>query len=300
MINQLLACIAERNPMHATKVVSNLDRIAGMRDDLDRFLHDYAPFMQRQGIDGSRLCDAYLAMVGQMTEARLDFARTGKYATEFQEQAIAGVYSNAPVMTEYMLGLGLSQFLWRHHYLLFDFYRTQIASLGTQRRALEVGSGHGLFLLEFVSAHPELRAVDVVDISETSLELTASLLATIRPDLSVPIRFIHSDVAAFGPEQAYDFVTMGEVLEHVRDPGGLLASMKRMLKPGGTMFISTCANCPTIDHIYHFKTVDEIRQMIVDQGLRIEHQIVVASEDLSDEDLRRYKMDILYGAILSL
>jgi len=97
---------------------------------------------------------------------------------------VESVYADLSVMKKYMLRLALSQFLWKHHFHLFSFYRTELAKVPPIRHALEVGSGHGLFLLEMLkSAHP-LDRVDVVDISAQSLALSESLVATLRPDFA--------------------------------------------------------------------------------------------------------------------
>ena len=69
-------------------------------------------------------------------------------------------------MTQYMLGLALSQFLWKHHYQVFSFYRRHVRDIAPIEAALEVGSGHGLFLLDLMAAHPDVGRVDVVDISD--------------------------------------------------------------------------------------------------------------------------------------
>lgn len=299
MIDALLAYIDDRHPIHFRKISKNLASTPGMREDLAAFLDVYARYMRDRSIDERQLADAYLTMVNQMTEARLDFVRTGKYPAETQAAAVEAVYGNTAVMTQYMLGLALSQFLWKHHYEVFSFYRRQIRAIAAIGTALEVGSGHGLFLLDLIAAHPEVERVDVVDISATSLSLTEGLLRTIAAPAAAKVGWVNADIAAFAPATAYDFITMGEVLEHVPEPARVLAALKALLTPGGRIFMSTCANCPTVDHIYHFETVDEIRSMIAGAGLSIAHESVVPSEDLSDEDLARYRLDILYAAILT-
>lgn len=41
------------------------------------------------------------------------------------------------------------------------------------------------------------------------------------------------------PDDGYDVVVAFELIEHVRDPAVLLAAMRSVLKPGGSMFVST-------------------------------------------------------------
>ena len=46
------------------------------------------------------------------------------------------------------------------------------------------------------------------------------------------------DPSAFAPE-AFDYVTMDQVIEHVAEPSAFLASVARALKPGGVVVLST-------------------------------------------------------------
>ena len=45
------------------------------------------------------------------------------------------------------------------------------------------------------------------------------------------------------------------------------------------MFLSTCVDCPSIDHVYRFKSVKEIDDMIVDNGFKIIDNLVLPVED---------------------
>ncbi len=45
------------------------------------------------------------------------------------------------------------------------------------------------------------------------------------------------------PDGAFDVCMLCDVIEHVRDPIGLLAIVRRLLRPGGTLFIAT----PSLD-----------------------------------------------------
>ncbi|MDO9182278.1 MAG: methyltransferase domain-containing protein, partial [Bacteriovorax sp.] len=113
------------------------------------------------------------------------------------------------------------------------------------------------------------------------------------------IEIIHSDVFDFNPNFLYKFITMGEVLEHVEDPRGVLKLIYSFLAHNGKAYISTCTNCPAIDHVYHFKTIDEIREMICSEGFRIDSEVIEPAECCSEEKLIKRKIDILYGAIIS-
>src|ERR1019366_1078021 len=107
---------------------------------------------------------------------------------------------------------------------------------------------------------------DLVDISPTSLEMAQGIAR--EPG----IQYHLMDVFDFPDKAAYDFITMGEVLEHVEQPRELLARLRRLLAPGGSMYITTPANAPMLDHIYLFRNAQEIRDMLTGCGFRIERE----------------------------
>ena len=129
--------------------------------------------------------------------------------------------------------------------------------------------------------------------------MTEGLLQTIAPASAPKVQWVNADVAAFAPAGGLRFHYHGRSARARAGPRPRALGPARAAVAGRPIFMSTCANCPTVDHIYHFETVDEIRSMIVAAGLDDRDEIVVPSEDLSDEDLARYRLDILYAAILT-
>ena len=97
----------------------------------------------------------------------------------------------------------------------------------------------------------------------------------------------------------FDFIEMGEVLEHVDTPGLLLQSIRNILSENGKLFMSTCVDCPTIDHVYHFKSVKDIEEMISKAGLKIDNKQILPVEDLPMDEIIKRKITINYCALLS-
>ena len=91
---------------------------------------------------------------------------------------------------------------------------------------------------------------------------------------------------------------MGEIIEHVEDPGKILRSVHNMLADTGQLHITTCINCPTIDHVYHFKCVDEIKDLLAEAGFRVKRDILVPSENKSEDYIKKFKVDVSYAALL--
>ncbi|HRH58749.1 MAG TPA: class I SAM-dependent methyltransferase, partial [Chitinophagales bacterium] len=133
----------------------------------------------------------------------------------------------------------------------------------------------------------------VVDISQTSIDLTKSFIEDERVNYNL------IDIFDFAPAQKYDFITMGEVLEHVEDPLSLLNRLNELLDDDGTIFITTPTNAPSIDHIYLFNNVQEIRDLINSTGFTIKSENCFISEEVSLEKAEKRKITVLYGAFLT-
>ena len=103
-------------------------------------------------------------------------------------------------------------------------------------RLLEIGCGHGDFLLR---ARNRGFAVTGVEFSEKTCAAT-------RARLGGGAEVIHADPDNLpGEDAAYDICVLSDVIEHVRDPRGLLAQAHRLLKPGGILFFAA----PSLDSL---------------------------------------------------
>ena len=105
-----------------------------------------------------------------------------------------------------------------------------LAHVSAGDRVLDLGCGDGAFAAELVHAG---CAVVAVDVAEEALRRARARV----PGLDA------RRVAEAGPlpldEDAVDVVWAGEVLEHVADVVGLLAEVRRVLRWGGTLLVTT-------------------------------------------------------------
>jgi SAM-dependent methyltransferase len=98
-------------------------------------------------------------------------------------------------------------------------------------RLLDVGGGTGDFTAEIVNILGIKEAV-IVDINEYALRQASSKgLKAIKVDITrEPLPF---------PDNYFDVVVMVEVVEHLYDPDYAISEVRRVLKPGGFIVIST-------------------------------------------------------------
>ena len=106
-------------------------------------------------------------------------------------------------------------------------------------RVLDVGCGGGLLSEALAAAGANVTAID----------LAPDLLKVARLhglESGVRVDYRLSAVEALATEQpgGYDAITCMELLEHVPDPGSVLAACATLLRPGGRLFVSTLNRTP--------------------------------------------------------
>lgn len=106
-------------------------------------------------------------------------------------------------------------------------------------RILDVGCGGGL-LCEALQAHG--GEVTGIDLAPAMLE-TARLHAAER-GVSIDYRLLGAETLAATEPAAFDVVTCMEMIEHVPDPAGVVAALGALVRPGGSVFISTLNRTP--------------------------------------------------------
>ena len=96
-------------------------------------------------------------------------------------------------------------------------------------RIIDIGAGYGVFLEEWLKAYPETEAVAV--------EPSPSLAEECRNKGLMVVEAIAEKTE--GLDHFADLVVCFEVLEHVDDPLSFVEDLKRMVRPGGHLFVST-------------------------------------------------------------
>jgi SAM-dependent methyltransferase len=97
-------------------------------------------------------------------------------------------------------------------------------------RVLDLGAGDGTFAAELRAAGCEVIAVEVADEALRRARARVPDLDARRVEEGAPLPL---------DEDAVDVVWAGEVLEHVADVVGLLAEVRRVLRWGGTLLVTT-------------------------------------------------------------
>jgi SAM-dependent methyltransferase len=108
-----------------------------------------------------------------------------------------------------------------------------VRALGRVESALDLGCGDGRLGAELDAA--ELTAADVsaVALGRARRRLPHARLVELEPDAPVPLA-----------DARFDLALCAETIEHVRDVQLLLSELRRVLRPGGTLALTTPASLP--------------------------------------------------------
>ena len=115
-----------------------------------------------------------------------------------------------------------------------DWIVERLARLAAEgpRDALEIGPGSGVYVLHLARMFDRVTISDVHDaFLAAARALTANHrnVTVVRDDIRRPAL----------PAASFDVVLCTEVIEHVRESREALAGMRRLLRPGGVLLLST-------------------------------------------------------------
>jgi SAM-dependent methyltransferase len=143
--------------------------------------------------------------------------------------------------------------------------RRFVRSLGHVERALDLGCGDGRLAAELDTT--ELTAADVsaVALERARRRLPDARIVDLEPDAALPF-----------DDGSFDLVLCAETIEHVRDVQLFLSEIRRVLRPGGTLALTTPANLPLgrlpdpLSPHLRFFTRRSLRRLLDELGFEIE------------------------------
>ncbi len=231
-----------------------LEKVVGDDDDLHRCLKGYTEFA-----------------VGSMRLHAQFIQDGGRYIDKRYDQASEEVYQNADhMMNEYLPGILLSYFLWVHHYRQLLFFVDQFVDViarSANPQFHDVGVGTGFSTVQVLKRVPAAHAMGW-DLSPHSLAHTKRMAEQFGVCDRCVLRQENILTAPDIPRRP--FVISVEVLEHLEDPAGFLRGLHAMLEADGLAFITAAVNAPHVDHIYHYRSEQEVVDQIRQAGFHVE------------------------------
>lgn len=293
-IDALTEHIVRINPLQRSFIEQSATDI---RDVERRDLDAYIRFADSSGMDAEYLAGCYDLIVKDTLREQMFFQRHGRYRYSTFDEVANSVYFDDDYMRRYMHGLAITAYLWPNHRALHRYFIDSIPA-GSAGQYLEVGPGHGVFMMCAMRDSGYERFVGI-DISPTSVEMTRALLGSgAFGDFDnyeiVEQDFFTTDTSDGG----YSAVVMGEVLEHVEDPGRFLQQIAAVTADDPFIFITTPVNAPAIDHIYLFDSVASIEALVAQAGLRVRDRLLVPYPGLTVEESMAQKLAVNVAMVL--
>lgn len=296
-LDQILQLIQEKDRLHFKKVKGNVEELVQTYNgDFYMIVSLLRRFFDERQLPVEKIADNYLKMIDDMRIEGMRFKKTKQYSCANQHEAYLKVYSNANVMEYYMNALLLSQVLWTHHFKMLMFFRSQLqtAFLREVKSVLDIGPGHGFFSYLVIENLKGINNVDIVDISDGSLEMTKAIIG----DGAGKIAYFNRDIFNYESDSKYDLIILGEVLEHLDEPLLILNKLGSLLSENGYLWLTTPTNAPALDHVYLFRSKQEIIDLLEKANLEIVEDFGCFAEDVSEEMAAKFDISYLFGAFL--
>ena len=237
------------------------------------------------------IIDAYAKTCFEFMKLQNKFLKTGQYAATSQKSLESNLYAHVEAMEPYLLGLLSTYLYWENHSKIFDFYCEQFSLIAEQvaeAKTMEIGTGHGLFASYLLEKNPSMTYLGI-DISLSSLNFSRNLLNVKFPHREIDLVQQDATSSDFSYIKKYDFVICCEVLEHVEEPVKLLQNIRSSMNKNGKAFITTVSNLEAVDHIFLFKSSEEIRNLIKSTGFTIlEERVFNLSSSTSQTEQSNY------------
>jgi len=213
--------------------------------------------------------EGYAEFCTEALRAQVYFERTGRYkATSYAEVNAACYQDESYMLRRYLPGLFLSHFVWPHHYRLVrgftDVILPQVPA--DVRTFYEIGVGCALYSLLTLRARPELRGVGY-DISDHALKYGGHVIHSHALDDRFVLR--NQDIITHPIADKTDFIISQEVLEHLEDPPAFIRGLLEATRPGGWGYITAAINAGHTDHIYLYRSPEEVAAHINGAGWEI-------------------------------
>jgi 2-polyprenyl-3-methyl-5-hydroxy-6-metoxy-1,4-benzoquinol methylase len=284
--------VVATNPLHRTFLTHAVSALS--ESDRHELLR-YIGYCIDDGLDLKYLADAYNLIVTDMQVEQIFFRRHKRYRhARFAEVADA-VYFDDNYMPRYMHGLALTTFLWPNHLLMRNFFiRTFPPSL--HGRYLEVGPGHGYYFMKAAEIG-RFDHMTGVDISASSVRLTRDLLQKFGA-LNDRVSILQADFITFQSDEPFSCIVMGEVIEHLERPDAFLSKVAALADERTHIYVTTAINSPAIDHIYLFRSSEDVERLAQNCGLDTIERLCLPHSGMSLEEAYERAMPVNAAYVL--
>lgn len=266
-------------------------------NELEEFCKLIEFFIEKENKTMEEIVNGYMFLNEMVREEQYYFVKNGHYRYSKLSEVDNAVYHNKEYMSKYMLGVAVSDYIWTQHVKMLRYFEYAFLPM-VGGDYLEIGPGYGQYMIRALRSN-RFKTLLGCDLSAESVRGCKSFLQYqgYQSDKS-NCDIMNMDFNDFDADKKFDTIVMGEVLEHVENPLQLLENIRFHLAEGGKAYITTVINAPTLDHIYLFKTIDEVKQLILDSGFDIVDYEAYAAGDVPIEKAEKKNRSIDIALII--
>lgn len=235
----------------------------------------------------------------EFLKLQIKLEKDGKYLYSSFKEVEENAYSNNGKSEgpSYLWALYFSEVFWKIHHNFTNFFLKDFINTDKENGAvLEIPLGSGFFLSEFLEKNKKWFGVGV-DMADTAIDFSKKLFNLKHiPEYSYKILKI--DFHNFPENEKYDRIICGEFLEHLEDPLEILKKIHRILTDDGKVFITVAVWAAHIDHIYLYKSANEVRNHLHQANFCIEKELVQSVFEKDEMNPEKEKIPVNYAAIL--
>ena len=290
---KLISIILNENIFQAKALKGLTDKLSQEEKDALESLLD---FYIKQGDTVEHLAECYLGFIRDIMEEQLYFMRNGQYRYSSSKEVNNFFYQNSDYMEYYMKGLAISTYLLDSHRKCREWFCEKISGSNSGKNWLDAGVGHGEYL-QLAVCHTDYEHYLGIDISPTCAQMCKEMMEQRNIGASKNIDIKEQDFFKYdGP--VCDAVILGEILEHVEVPQDFLKKVYDITHEGSFIYITTVVNCPQKDHIYLFRSVEEIEALYRENGFEIQDSLVYPTNGCTIEKAIKKQTAIITAHIL--
>ncbi|MEE1672749.1 bifunctional 2-polyprenyl-6-hydroxyphenol methylase/3-demethylubiquinol 3-O-methyltransferase UbiG [Agarivorans aestuarii] len=156
------------------------------------------------------------------------------------------------------------------------------------KKVLDVGCGGGI-LAESMA----VRGADVTAIDMGKEQIEVAKLHALETGSQLNYLQTTAEAHAETHQAHYDVVTCMEMIEHVPDPGSVIAACASMVKPGGKVFVSTINRTPKA-YLYMILAAEKLLKIVPD-GTHQHDKFIRPSELLAWADQSNLRSEAISG-----
>ncbi len=208
----------------------------------------------------------YAEFCTEALRAQIFFEKNDRYKASNYEEVVKECYHSPEYMlVRYCPGQYLSHYIWPHHQKMLQHFVNELVPMIKDDIKLfyEVGVGCGMYSQKALEHLPGARGVGF-DISDYALQFTKRIVDAHGLGNRYQIR--NQNIITNPIDEKADLVISQEVLEHLEDPQSFIHGLYHAAKEGGWGYITAAINAAHTDHIYLYRSSQEVQSQIENAG----------------------------------